>query len=145
MQIRYYLKLILNLSSILLISFGIILNTNFFLIIGSALFLVSLAVNTLSVIVISRRFKNTISYEQKIFKGKSNINNLLEALVILYGIIALIISDPSYLKYSGQIIWFGSILFYILNGIIAGWITNLPLTMTYGGWKIRNKKHQQRK
>lgn len=92
----------------------------------------------------SKNFKKKMLQEGETSEEKSGINNLFEGLIILYGLVALIIAKPSYLNYSGQIIWFGTILFYVLNGIIASWITNIPLQMTHGGWKVRYKKHYKK-
>lgn len=144
-NIRYYLKFLLNLSSIFLIVFGVVQHTENLVVVGSVIFLVSLLITTLSVIKLSRSFKNKTSSDIETSEDESSINNLLEGLIILYGLVALVISEPSYFEYSGQIIWFSAILFYVLNGIIASWITNIPLKMTNGGWRVKYKKRYKRR
>ncbi|MCO5242179.1 MAG: hypothetical protein M9904_19230 [Chitinophagaceae bacterium] len=143
-NIIYNLKLFLNSSSLFLIVFGIIRESEDLVIVGSIMFLISLFFTTLYIILLAKNFKDRTSSDRTP-ENESGLNDLFEGLIVIYGLIALVISEPVYFNYSGQLIWFGTILYYILNGIIVSWIMNIPLKMTYGGWRVRYKKRYKRK
>ena len=41
----------------------------------------------------------------------------------------------------GGIIWFGAIISYLVIGLIAKHVACIPLSMGYGGWKVRRDRH----
>jgi hypothetical protein len=140
-HILTFLKLLLLVSSGILIAFGWIQGIDIYAIFGAILFLITLCINVFSLIKTSVRYRNGHIIEDNIDKKLiSKFVSTIEGLFILSGLITMLSDDPLF-KTPGMIIWIGTLFIYVLSGIIVWSITDLPLKMGYGGWYI---SHRQR-
>jgi len=72
------------------------------------------------------------------------IGDWARGVITFAGLILMVASQSndeamSYLI-AGGIVWGGAILCYFLSGIIAREVGGIPLSMGYGGWKIRRTR-----
>jgi hypothetical protein len=135
-----YLKLISLILSACFIGYGWVLKIEIISKIGAFLYLLVLIAGFVTLIIESIKYRNGNWEKQMTEKSIfDSISNILEGLVLVSGVIAMI-TDNNLIKTTGIIIWVGTIIFYILFGIIIQFITKLPLKMTYGGWHIKYPK-----
>ncbi|AEW00262.1 hypothetical protein A4D02_23315 [Niastella koreensis] len=138
------MKLAILIASFLLLCFGIIYKLANLVLVGAFCYILSLLFDLAQAIILSRKYKKGI-VEGKNKSRLVGVSGLLQGSLILYGLIAIYIEHPKEIEISGQIIWFGSIAYYALVGIIVSELTGIPLTMTYGGWKAGYRKRKRRK
>jgi hypothetical protein len=67
----------------------------------------------------------------------------LEGSITLFGLILALVtrdSDSTGYAIGGSIIWGGAIICSFVSGIIAREVGGIPLSMGYGGWKVRRDR-----
>ncbi len=104
---------------------------------GGIIYLISMGISSLIVIIESKNYMVGMVEFKKDFLVK--LIYFIDSAIILSGFISIFTEKVIY-KNVGMIIWFGTIVFYALNGILVSMITKLPLKMTYGGWRINSSK-----
>jgi len=143
-QILSFLKLILIMACIFLLIYGWSIKNERFSVIGAIFFLFVLTINLILTIIESRRFKIEERDKSKLEKNiKDSISDIFITLTVITGLVTILFDNPLFYR-PGMIIWIGTIIFYSLNGAIASWITNIPLKMTYGGWRIDYSRKKKR-
>ena len=68
----------------------------------------------------------------------------INGAITLTGLVLVVITmdrDDSGFAIGGSIIWFGSLACYFVWGIIAREVGGIPVSMGYGGWKVRRDRH----
>lgn len=131
------LKIVTLITSSVLIAYGWIMKNEAVSVIGAIIFLVALAAGIVSIALEAKRFREGKLEEQNshnIFFG--DLSSILEGSIVISGLAAMLTND-SVFRTPGMIIWFGTIAIYVICGVFISSLTNLPLKMTYGGWRIR--------
>lgn len=68
----------------------------------------------------------------------------VDGAITFTGLVLVVITmdrDDSGFAIGGSLIWFGSVACYFVSGIIAREVGGIPLSMGYGGWKVRRDRH----
>ena len=71
------------------------------------------------------------------------IGNFIRGAISLAGLVLAIISSEggtSGYAIAGCLIWGGAIACYFLSGVILREVGGIPLSMGYGGWKVRRTR-----
>ncbi len=137
MKLLNYLKLLFSFISLMIILFGWLNGIYILTLYGGIIYLISMGISSLIVIIESKNYMVGMVEFKKDFLVK--LIYFIDSAIILSGFISIFTEKVIY-KNVGMIIWFGTIVFYALNGILVSMITKLPLKMTYGGWRINSSK-----
>jgi len=139
------------LSSVIFILYGWDLKDQLVSIIGAIVFLCSLLIKLYNTYLLSKEYRNMKDKEEVFIQEKCNvilkIERGIEGTITIASLIGAVVfqdSDRIYF-YPPLIIWVGIIVTYFLSGIIVSEIANIPLRMTYGGWKVYYPKRKRRK
>lgn len=144
-------RIILILSSVILILYGWSIKNQLVSIIGAIVFLCALFINLYRTYLLSKEFKNKkddgeISIQEK-DNTTSKIERGIEGIITIASLIGTVVfqdAEKIYF-YPPLIIWVGIVVTYFLSGIIIKEVANIPLRMSYGGWKIYYPKTRRRK
>lgn len=141
-----FMKLVLLLISIGLITFGSLTRQQTVSVSGAILFVLILAINLVWIYRSSKRYHNTNELEKPIEQNISGkIAGCLEGIIIFLGLIAMVVDNKKDygLFVPGMIIWIGAIMIYFFGGMIIKYVTGIPLKFGYGGWYVsrRQRRH----
>ncbi|MBA4260078.1 MAG: hypothetical protein C0446_13015 [Chitinophaga sp.] len=96
----------------------------------------------IGLIINSQKIKE--AQDLQITKSKSvKITTLLEGILVVGSLVAIASGNDLFLI-PGQIIWFGQIALVVLVGPIVEFFVGMPMTMTYGGWRVRKFQRRRR-
>jgi Ca2+/Na+ antiporter len=143
-------RIILMLSSVILILYGWITKNQFISIIGAIVFICALFINLYKTYLLSKEFKNRKDEEEISVQEKDNTTSKIErglegtiTIASLIGTLAFQDAERIYF-YPPLIIWVGIVVIYFISGIVIREVANIPLRMSYGGWKIYYPKKRKR-
>ncbi len=131
-----YLEILFLISSAILLLLGwtneIVLLTTM----GAVLYLIILVGNFGMTIIEARKYQNDVVKSESEGKWSKLIAELIQGAILISGLGAMLFKS-SVFETPGRIIWFGTILIYVVCGFAIQLIIKLPLKMTYGGWRIK--------
>lgn len=138
---HHNIKLVIVIISVLLIGYAWIYYDTTVSIIGAIMYLLGMCFDIIDLILKSKQFKKG----QVIIGTKKPIEkfvSVLEAILVISSLFAVFLDNNLY-HIPGRIIWFGQVVVFVLVGPLVQSLTNIPLEMTYGGWRVhkfrRNK------
>jgi hypothetical protein len=138
------IKLLIVIVSITLIGLGWIIQNFTIATIGAIFYLTGMLYDLGFLIIKSKEFKNKKEIEpQKEQQTVKEIIDLLDGVLVISSLIAMCFKNDLY-RVPGGIIWFGQILVFILVGPIVATYANIPMHMTYGGWRPRKFRKRRR-
>lgn len=135
-------RILLMLTSVILILYGWIINSLIVSIIGSLVFLCTLFINLYKIYLLSKKFNNKKDEKERSIQEevnvKSKIERGVEGIITTASLIGTVVFQDAktIYFYPPFIIWIGFVAIYFISGIIIREVTKLPLVMSYGGWKI---------
>jgi hypothetical protein len=143
------IKLILLLLSAILLACGLLIKTEMVAVSGAIIFVLALAIGLMQITKDSKLYsqdKFQIEKQEGVENTIHKISKWIEGIVFISIVLGILFfQDNETLKICGGIMWFGSIIVWVLAGTIVSWITNIPLRFGYGGWEIDRKKNRRKK
>ena len=136
------IKLSIIISSFFLFANAWTFQKGIIAIFGAILYLGAILYEVICLIINSRKIKE--AKDLQITKSKlDKIITLLEGILVVGSLVAITSGNDLFLI-SGQIIWFGQIAFFVLVGPIVEIFVGIPMTMTFGGWRVRKFQHRRK-
>ena len=140
------IKFVCLLICLFLLTYGIIFKLDFVIISGGFFYILSLSVGIVELIIVSKKYRNSKIVDNHKKTLISKLARIIEGFVLFSGLIFMMIGKTNKaISSAGGIIWFGSLLIYVLSGVIIESITKIPLEFGYGGWKIKRFKTRRRR
>lgn len=140
-----FLKALFLIISAALIGFGWMMKVEIISTSGAILYLAISLVDLAYLIKESKKYRNGTWEDKKESQNlMQHFNQILGGIIVIAGLAATAISEVSLFNTPGMIIWIGSILIYVVFGIVIQLITNLPLKIGYGGWFISRSRKRKK-
>lgn len=145
-----WMRLLLFLISVCLITFGLLGNTESVAIAGSIVLVLSQATSLLDIYKGSKKYSENLKQVNNFFGRKDVTDTLISwsgGIVILLGIIGLLESNNNKTSFNldimttpAVIVWFGSIAIYFLAGVVSSTTTGIPMKFGYSGWYVNKTR-----
>lgn len=133
---------------IILLVYGLIFQSATTSILAAILYIILLLINLVSLFILSKKYsKNKL--EEEVIPSKSDkiykqICSLLEGCIVLFSLGATL-DRNSFWGTVGGIVWFGSIIIWILSGFVIKVVAGVPVRMGYERWnKPKTKRYYKR-
>lgn len=141
------MKLASLLLSAGLLAFGAVKGSDPFMIAGAALFILTEAADLVATYRAAKSFRDGTWEPEAKESATETAASWLRGLIILAGLWNSIgLQDKvSGLTISGGIIWFGTIICWIISGWLARYVAGIPVKMGYGGWYVHRPRGSRRR
>ena len=133
LKINKVLKFIPVIGTAVSISISLYADDEFYSILSLFLFSFNYILMLIETILIGVNYRKTNEMLKSVDFG---ITSILMLLIIVFGLFFGYASDNEYYKF----LWIITVIFYAFNGAAFSLSTNIPIKMTYGGWKVVGSK-----
>lgn len=134
----YLIRLFLYVTSLLLIICGLSLHNEVINMIGAGLYISADILHTVQAYTASKQYRSgkwdsSQSLPEKIIPW-------VRTPILLGGMLTLFAGSIS-----GPVIYFATVILWAIDGIIINMIADIPMRMTYGGWKPDRRRRRKRR
>ena len=108
---------------------------------GSLTYLIVIVFDLFILIEMSKDYKKGKEIEV-VVKPLDKITQLIEGILVISALITVLSKNNLYSTPS-RIIWFAQVFSFAVVGPILSIFTNIPMQMTYGGWRVKKTTRQK--